>query len=174
MTKLLVSVLMLLTVSVGLAAQEWTRFSPPGCRCSVSTPVKLQSSPQPVDTKVGTYTVSIFQGTTGSVTYVIAWVDYAATVKLDIQGELEANRDNFIKGVGATLLETTPISLKGSPGILFTAEKDTLFYTSRVYVVGRRPYQLLVATRKGEDHAAEISKFFSSFEVSAPSASKGY
>lgn len=165
MKKIFAGVLLLFTVSIVLASQEWTKFSPPDCRCSVLTPIKLEGSVQPVDTKVGRYSVNIFKGTAGTVSYVIAWVDYDPSMNLNIQGELEANRDNFVKGVGATLLETTPISLKGSPGLLFTAERAETFYTSRVYVIGRRPYQLLVATRKGEDHAVEISKFFSSFET---------
>ncbi len=170
MKKIFASVLLLFTVSIVLASQEWTKFLPPNCQCSVLTPVKLEGSVQPVDTKVGRYSVSIFQGTVGTVSYVIGWVDYEPTMKLNIQGELEANRDNFVKGVGATLLETKPISLKGNPGLLFTAEKGTTFYTSRVYVINRRPYQLLVATRRGEDHAAEISRFFNSFEITPVSS----
>lgn len=170
MKKFLASVLLLFLVSIALASQEWTKFSPPDCRCSVLTPVKLEGSVQPVDTKVGRYSVNIFQGTDATVTYVIGWVDYEPTMNINIQGELEANRDNFVKGVGATLLQTTPISLKGSPGLLFTAEKDATFYTSRVYVINRRPYQLLVAARKGEDHAAEINRFFNSFEITPVSS----
>lgn len=165
MKKIVASVLLLFLVSIVLASQEWTKFSPPDCRCSVLTPVKLEGSVQPVDTKAGRYSVNIFQGSVGTVSYVIGWVDYEPSMNINIQGELEANRDNFVKGVGATLLETTPISLKGSPGLLFTAERGAMFYTSRVYLINRRPYQLLVMARKGEDHASEISKFFNSFEI---------
>src|SRR5687768_2021345 len=111
MKKIFASVLLLFLGSIVLASQEWTKFSLPNCRCSVITPVKLEGSVQPVNTKAGRYSVNIFQGTVGTVTYVIGWVDYEPTMNLNVQGELEANRDNFVKGVGATLLETTPISL---------------------------------------------------------------
>ena len=95
----------------------------------------------------------------------VAWVDYGEPMKLTVQGELRANRDNLLRELGATHIRTTPISLGGNPGIHFTGETKSILITSRVYVVGSRPYQLLVMTKKRENRDFEIKRFLDSFQL---------
>ena len=168
MRKILAAVLSLSTVSIAFASQEWTRFSPPDGRCSVSTPVKLEGTIENVnDRLIGPYTFQMFQGRAGEVLYGVAWVDYGEPMKLTVQGELRANRDNLLRELGATHIRTTPISLGGNPGIHFTGETKSILITSRVYVVGSRPYLLLVMTRKRENREVEIKRFLDSFQLTA-------
>ncbi len=86
-------------------------------------------------------------------------------MRLNVQGELAANRDNFIKGVKATLVAEKPIKLGVHPGIEFSAESPQATFLARVYVVGPRPYMLAAVTLKGKDDGPNINKFFSSFTL---------
>ena len=100
--------------------------------------------------------------------YLVGWVDYDPKFKFGVQAELEANRDNFVKNVKATLLSTTPIKLGTHPGIEFKAEiPGRADIVSRVYIVGRRPYQLITVTPAGRDAAANRERFVSSFRLGA-------
>jgi len=118
------------------------------------------------DPKMGTYTVHLFARKADKGFFMAGWVDYAPTVNLDVQGEINANRDNFLKGVKARLTSERAVKLDGlHPGIEFTAESDQASFKSRVYIVGKRPYQLIAVTFKGFDDAANVNAFFSSFQL---------
>jgi len=95
----------------------------------------------------------------------VGWVDYDPDFNFSVQSELEANRDKFVSGVKGTLIGTTKIVLNGYPGIEFTAETDQVFFKSRVYIVGRRPYQLIAGTYKGQDESNNVARFLDSFQV---------
>ena len=78
---------------------------------------------------------------------------------------MNLNRDNFINGVKATLINNKTVTLDGYQAIEFTAETSQTLFKSRVYMVGRRPYQLVSATAKGVDDSINIDRFFNSFKV---------
>ena len=109
----------------------------------------------------------MFQGRAGEIVYALVWIDYGEPMKLTVQGELRANRDNLLRKMGARHIRTTPISLEGNPGIQFTGETKFTLITSRVYVVGSRPYLLLVMSRKRENREVEIKRFLHSFQLTA-------
>ena len=48
--------------------------------------------------------------------FAVGWVDYDSKYNFDVQKELEANRDNFVKDVQGTLGSTTKINLKDQSG----------------------------------------------------------
>jgi hypothetical protein len=97
--------------------------------------------------------------------YSVKWVDYLPGINLDIERELEQIRDVALKRMVALLVETSPISLNGNPGIQFTAQSDRGFFTWRIYIVGRRRYEVGVAQMRDTDLAADVSKFLGSFEL---------
>lgn len=113
----------------------------------------------------GPYTTHLFRAKTARSMFLVGWVDYAPDFNFVVQSELQANRDNFVKGLKATLITTTKITMDGHPGLEFTAETPEAIYKSRVYVVGRRPYQLIVGTTKGQDDSDNVSRFFDSFQL---------
>jgi hypothetical protein len=75
------------------------------------------------------------------------------------------NRDNFVKGLNATLLTTKFVTIDGYSALEFTAELPQRIFRSRVYMVGRRPYQIVIGSPKGVDDSANIERFFNSFKV---------
>ena len=95
----------------------------------------------------------------------VGWVDYDPSFNFNRLAELEANRDNFVDGVKATLLETRSATLYGYQGIEFTAENANRVFKSRVVVVGRRPYQIVIGSPREMDDSVSIKRFFDSFKV---------
>jgi hypothetical protein len=92
-------------------------------------------------------------------------VDYDPSFSFNPRIELDANRDNFIKGVAARLTDSRNMTIDGYPSLEFSAETDSTVFRSRVFIVGRRPYQIVVRTDKGLDDSDSVSRFFNSFKV---------
>jgi len=113
------------------------------------------------------YTSHLFVQRTDKGVFLIGWVDYAPNFRPNVQGELAANRDNFVKGLEAKVTSEKPIKLGDIPGIEFTAESKSLVIQSRVYMIGSRPYMLVAGTFTGMNDAANIERFFDSFHIQA-------
>lgn len=96
--------------------------------------------------------------------FMAAWVDYAPGYKPDTLGEMNANRDNFIKGL-CTLTSTQNIRLGMVPGIEFRCESKTTTFKARVYMLGSRPIMIVAGTTKGVDDSTNVETFFNSFEI---------
>ena len=79
-----------------------------------------------------------------------------------------ANRDNFVKGLKATLLTSRPTVIDGYSALEFTAETADKIFKSRVLLVGRRPYQIVIGSPKGIDDSVSVNRFFNSFKVGKP------
>ena len=175
MTKKIPAVLSLvlfaaLTASAQTPA-DWVKFSPEGSPFTVLMPTQPKEDKKTSDSPIGPYTNYLYTSVSPErEIYLVGWVDYDPKFNFDVQAELEANRDNFVKGMKAKLLSTTPIKLGTHPGIEFKAELTGEFdIVSRVYIVGRRPYQLIMVTPAGRDASANRERFFSSFQLAAKS-----
>jgi hypothetical protein len=170
--KILAALSLALLTALNVWAQtpaDWVKFSPAGSPFSVLMPSEPKKDEKTSESPNGPYTTTLYTATTPErELYLVGWVDYDPKFNFGVQAELEANRDNFIKGVKAKLLGTTPIRLGTYPGIEFKAELTGRFdIVSRVYIVGRRPYQLIQLTPAGREASANRERFFSSFKLSA-------
>jgi hypothetical protein len=191
MKKFLLLLTMTLALSLSIGAQEHTRrppTTPPGSTTpparvdnggwvsftsddghfSVLMPETPTDKTETVDSAHGPYTTHLFIVRDTTSVYLIGWVDYDASFNFNRQAELEANRDNFVKGINARLLSTRPTIIDGYSAIEFTAETDDRVFKSRVYMVGRRPYQIVIGSPKGQDDSVSVNRFFNSFKVSLP------
>ncbi|MET0621578.1 MAG: hypothetical protein ABW250_01225 [Pyrinomonadaceae bacterium] len=170
--KILAALPFILLAALSTSAQtpaEWVKFSPPGSHFSVLLPTEPQEKKEAGQGSKGPYTGYMFASVapTGEV-YLVAWMDYEKEFDMNVQAQLEANRDSFLKGLDAKLLSTTPIKLGAHPGIEFKAEvPGSADVLSRFYIVGRRPYGLSVVTPVGRDSSAGRERFFSSFKLGA-------
>lgn len=113
----------------------------------------------------GPYTTHLFIQRSDKGPFLVGWVDYAPSMRLNVQGELAANRDNFVKGIKAKVTYEKPITLGTNLGIEFIAEAEGVTFKSRVYIVGRRPYMLVAGTYSGMNDAANVEKFLDSFKL---------
>ena len=173
MTKKIPAVLALVMLAaLSARAQtpaDWVKFSPPGSPFTVMLPSEPKENKQTTESPDGPYTTYLFTSYSPErEIYLVGWVDYDPKFNFGVQAELEANRDNFVTNLKAKLLSTTPIKLGTHPGIEFKAELEgKADIVSRVYIVGRRPYQLIVVSPAGLDSSAARERFFSSFQLGA-------
>ena len=158
----------------GAFAGNWIKFTSTAGKFSVLMPGPDEPKDQ-ADTTYESkdvpasvpYTTHLFvQASEKGVTFLVGWVDYAPAFKFDAQKELAANRDNFAKGVQAKVVSQHDITLGQYAGIEFICETESgTVFKSRLYIVGLRPYMLIVGTPKGRDDSANMDKFFASFQV---------
>src|ERR1051326_6442999 len=146
----------------------WVKFTSPEGHFSVLMPETPQDKSETVYSAHGPYTTHLFIVKDTTSVYLIGWVDYDPSFNFNRQAELEANRDNFVKGINAHLVSTRPTIIDGYSAIEFTAETDDRTFKSRVYMVGRRPYQIVIGSPKGQDDSVSANRFFNSFKVSLP------
>lgn len=146
----------------------WARFTSDTGRFTVLMPEIPEEQVQTTPSQHGPYTTHLFIVRDTVSVYLIGWVDYDPSFNFDRQAELEANRDNFVKGINAKLISTRPTMIDGHNGLEFTAETADRLFKSRVYMVGRRPYQIVIGSPKGTDDTATTNRFFNSFKITRP------
>jgi hypothetical protein len=161
------SLILLLAIASSLSAiqdGEWVRLAPPGGGFSIMMPGKAKEEVQPS----ADFTLHMYDVDTANGIYMAGYGDYAPRIHLDPVGELAANRDNFLKGLNAELIESKNISLDGHAGLEFTGKSSDNFFKSRVYLIGNRVYQIAVAIDSSKDDTANINRFFTSFAFTKP------
>ncbi|HZI59844.1 MAG TPA: hypothetical protein VFD62_03980 [Pyrinomonadaceae bacterium] len=145
----------------------WVRFTSELGRFSVLMPDTPTDKTDTTPSEHGPYTTHLFiardRGTNN--VYLIGWVDYDPSFNFNKQSELAANRDNFVKGIKATLVSTRPLQIDGYQALEFVAQTAEMVYKSRVYMVGRRPYQIVIGYPKGTEDPLTTNRFFNSFKV---------
>ncbi|HXT63070.1 MAG TPA: hypothetical protein VN696_08540 [Pyrinomonadaceae bacterium] len=157
---LIIGLLLAPASSLPAMQADWIKFAPPGGGFSVllpAQPKELELTPVP-DFSAHGYGVTV-----DGVVYVCLFGDYAASVHLNPDAELAANRDNFLKALNASLISTKKIELDGRAGLEFTGESADSNLQSQVYLVGNRVYQIAIAVPKGTDASADASRFLKSF-----------
>jgi hypothetical protein len=147
-----------------VGASDWVRYDSAVGRFSVLMPEIPKDTVETKESEHGPYTTYLFIARDERNVYLIGWVDYDAKFNFNRQSEMEANRDNFVKGVKATL--TGSLTIDGYQVLEFTADTADRTFKSRVYMVGRRPYQIVIGYPKEDETVAPVGRFFNSFKVS--------
>lgn len=148
--------------------RDWVRLNSEIGRFTVLLPQMPVETIETVESNVGPYTSHLFSVRSNPTIFVIGWVDYDRSFSFGPQSELNANRDNFIKGIKGILVSSNYSTFDGYQSLDFTAENNDTIYQSRVLIVGRRPYLLFTGTLKGVDDSANTARFFESFKVKQP------
>ncbi len=143
----------------------WVKFTSEAGRFSVLMPDTPTDKTETTQSEHGPYTTHLFIVKDTTSVYLIGWVDYDPEFNFNRQSEMEANRDNFVKGINARLLSTRALTIDGYPALEFSAETADRVFKSRVYMVGRRPYQIVIGSPKDLDDSANLNRFFNSFKV---------
>ena len=157
-------VLFAATMAFGFQS-DWVKFESTEGNFSVLMPAKPTESKETQPSPHGDYTSTIYLAHGVGANFLAGWVDYQPSFNFDVQRELEANRDNFVKGVKGTLLNSKNIAYKTFKALEFEGTTDKFSFKSRVVIVGKRPYLILVAYQPSAESAQMIDKFFSSFDV---------
>jgi len=155
-------------VPAAFAQTAWTTFKSPDTSASFQAPCETKGSKTvgPRENGSPAHTDYLYLCQIADEMYVFGFTDYEAGWKVDFDGELKANRDNLIKGLGgATLLTSDTITYEGLRGLEFTANwmTQSRLVTSRVFIIGSRPFMLAVATPINQNRAENIRRFLASF-----------
>ncbi|MCA1558386.1 MAG: hypothetical protein LC731_07600 [Acidobacteria bacterium] len=153
---------------VSAQTQPWTKFSSPEGRFTVLMPLEPKMEEESKDTSVGRVVMRFFTAGSEKGIFVVAYADYSVC---DAKRELDANRDSFLRGMKATLVSESDIKLQDNPGREIKAVRDNLSIRSRIYLVGRRYYQIMAITPATLPANLEADKFFASFELTSGAAS---
>lgn len=162
---------LVLVLAAGSLAQslaqttQWVEVSPPGGKSLVMMPTKPQESTETKNSEVGEYTSHLFMSKVDGVIYIFGWVDYRPGLKLNVEGEINANRDNFLKGVEARLVSERKIEIDGNPGVEFVGASAGHNFKTRAYLVGARPYMLATAWLKDQPEPPGVATFLYSFRL---------
>ena len=188
MSRFVAIVLITVALSIVVAAQEhtprrpsapapaptpsdniggWVNFTSEMGRFSVLMPETPEEKIDTTPSEHGPYTTHLFvvRDKVKENVFLIGFVDYDPSFNFNRQSELAANRDNFVKGIKATLISTRPLQIDGYQALEFVAETAERTFKSRVYMVGRRPYQIVNGYPKDQEDTLTINRFFNSFKV---------
>ena len=147
-------------------ANAWAKFTSEEGRFSVFMPGtpkdEVKTTPS---ADIGPYTTRFFTLRNPRHVFLIGYVDYDPSFNFNRQAELEANRDQFIKQLSATLVSSRNVRIDGHSALEFTAETGERIFKARVYIVGRRPYLIVLISPKNVDDSFALNRFFNSFKI---------
>lgn len=153
------------TSSTSSAPSAWTKYSDAPGRFSVLMPVHPEKSEHPVESEGGKLTHNIFMAKTAVGAFALSYADYTNTS--DPQKVLERVRDGAINGIKGKLVSSKTVTHKGFPGLEFEASLEGALYTSRIYLVKARLYQMVVVAGQGNVSSMEINRYLTSFDLLA-------
>ncbi len=176
MSRLTAFVALVMACALAPAA-EWKEFTSQPGGFSVTFPKEPKHLTRNATTALGKLTTHLFvvEIENGRVTYLVAYADYPVELAAsDAQKArvLDGVRHGAIKAVKGGLTMQRDLELAGNPGreFAFTHEsrqgKGTVH--NRVYLVGRRLYQLkVVHVGDAPLDPKDVDKFFASFKLAA-------
>ena len=154
-----VLVLVIVASSSGQQGTDWIKVSPLGGGFTVMMP----GMPEEETKTESDYSSHTFIANAKKTIFLVSYGDYAPSIRLDVTGELAANRDNFVKNLSAKLIESKGVAMDSRPGLEFTVESDTLTAKGRVYLFGNRVFMIAAAVLKGNTDTENVNRFVSSF-----------
>jgi hypothetical protein len=142
----------------------WINYSSTAGRFSVHLPGQPKAQEQPVDTAAGKLTNHVLMVQKGSAAFAISYADYPQDVA-NPQEVLDNVRQGAINGIKGTLISGKNIMHKGYPGREFRATVQGGVYTSRIFLVHSRLYQMVVAVPTAQSNTADVNRFLTSFDL---------
>jgi hypothetical protein len=150
---------------------QWEKFSSPEGRFRVQMPVAPKASSREVDTPAGKLMLYVYDLSNDLGYFTATYADYPIAPRDFAHAEevLDSVRDGVLSGVKGQLTSEKKITVRTHPGREFTASSKVqdvdLVFTWRIYLVGRRLYQLAVATNSKNAGHPDIAKFLTSFDL---------
>lgn len=166
--RLLVASLITIGIPPVIFAQA-TKVTSAAGRYTAAFPAIAERKADPPQTENGlTYSTEVYTALLQNQMFSTVFTTYSGgTINTD--KELQANVDNFVKGVSATLLTnkptayTTPwINIRGTE---FTCETAELTFHGKFFVEGNDVWGILYGARKEAASEAAKDQFFRSLEI---------
>jgi hypothetical protein len=170
-----------LCVGGGFAMQggtDWGTFTAPDKSFSVIMPADLQpvqhtakdvvigkkKNADGVDQdETGTLVTDIWLAKESTGLYLAGATMYP--MDLDVEHELDLDRDNFLKAVDATLVSESRVSSNGFAGREFTGVSATYTFKSRVFADRRHAYQVAAGEPTKAFDMNRVDRFLQSYQL---------
>ncbi len=168
--SLLVAVVHTLAFGLQRGAPGQTFNSPEG-KFNVLVPFKPKLQAEDIDSPLGKVTSYRYTSLNSIGLFAVMYADHPVEPKDAGQREsrLDVIRDGVLKSLGGKLISEKKIRLYGYPGREFTVKKTEQgsedIYQWRIFLVGRRVYQLAVATERKDSGSNDVTKFLTSFDL---------
>lgn len=159
--------LLLILLGAPAAAEEnWRTVRSSAGRFEVSLPGPARTSQESLYTSAGTLKQQQFLVNLGQRAFMVTYVDYPeANVRELGPGKVFENIREGVRADGAADLRHAKLKLGRHPGCALSYRKEGRFWVkSRLYLVGRRLFQLTVSGQKPLD-PDEVGRFFESFKI---------
>ncbi len=158
------------SVAFAQETSAWTSFTSAEGRFTVLMPSKPKIEDKDTDTTQGTLPLHLFSSSNDNAYFLISYNDFPNLDETNLQAALEAGRTGAIQSMGGELVSERKISIGNNPGLEFRAKKisegSEIIANARLYLVGRRLYQLLVLAYKPHADSPDIQRFLTSLELS--------
>jgi hypothetical protein len=168
----IVIVLVFTTQTFGsLQSAVWEKFNSSEGRFSILVPSTPKPDVNQVDSAVGELTVYSYNSSNSVGLFVVTYTDYPfeANGADHIEAVLDGVRKGVLEGSGADLIDEKKILQSSYPGRVFRARKTVngaaVIFNWKVVLVGRRLYQLAIATNVKDSKSPDIARYLDSFEL---------
>jgi hypothetical protein len=168
---LTVALLTILGTGVSLAqgAPPFNLFSSKAGRFTVLMPATPTEQKQEIDTDTGKVeSVMFIAAGANSSAFIAAYADYPNAARSAEAATMVVSgaRDGILRNTKGKLINDKEISLDKNTGRAFLIEQDGgQFFNVRVYLVGKRLYQLIVVGPKAEATGANADRYLTSFKL---------
>jgi hypothetical protein len=150
----------------------WEKFSSPEGRFQVLMPAKPTLETKEVDSSIGKLTLYAYSSSNDKGYFLASFGDYTVEPKDAAQVEtvLDAVQVGVLKGIEAEALPgAKKIMLGGVSGREFSAKKEMqgmkVVFNWKIFLAGRRLYQLAAVTEDTGAPAPETARFLTSFNI---------
>ena len=168
-----------LALSIGAAAaaapSAWTHYSSDEFGFAALFPAtpKVETENKPVQVNDQNYVITLHtvlaKGANGALCLVVQSI---YNWPIDVEGELIADRDNFVKGVNATVTSSKRTEARRGkgpalPALLFDATTPSYDWRSLIAVDGQTIYEVAGGVPKSGGDAADLDRCVKNFALTA-------
>ncbi len=145
-------------------------FTSTAGKFTVTSPVDLKESTQPVDTKAGQVDAHMFLGDAGVKSYLVVFTVFDPSVRnADPMVMLGGARDGIVKNISGSLVNDIEVDLNGNPGREFevsgqTSNQDVVL-KARIFLAQARLYEVMALADKANVDQNEMQAFLLSFKI---------
>ena len=149
----------------------WQMFNSPEGKFNILAPSKPKLKVEDIDSPPGKVTYYSYSSVSNVGFFSITYFDHPVEAKnaSEINSRLDVIRDGVLSTLGGEVVSEKKMRLYGYPGREFFVKKSEKgsddLYQWRIFLVGKRVYQLAVATERKDSGSPDIAKFFTSFNL---------
>ncbi|HKZ79207.1 MAG TPA: hypothetical protein VJ124_12970 [Pyrinomonadaceae bacterium] len=170
--SLLVVILNTLAFSIQQPA-PWQKFDSPEGKFNVLLPSQPEVEVKDIESAIGKLTLYAYSSKNDTSYFQVSYADYSlAPTDEQIESVLDGIRRGVMDGLKAELISEKKVFLHSYPGREFVAQKTDegvdIIFNWKIILVGRRVYQVAVASSPKDSDSPDVQMFLASFDLNTP------